>query len=115
VLERLASAPRLCRSENASTRGSGVDGDGGDGPVVLTTDKVSGGAALIRRSPSRRLKAEPRLGLTLSWPRITSAFLIDVAVLVVARHFPGRTADRRVVGGCRGRGGGDDRPGTRLP
>jgi type VII secretion protein EccE len=35
------------------------------------------------------MKAEPRLGLTLSWPRITSAFLIDVAVLVVASHFPG--------------------------
>ena len=35
------------------------------------------------------MKAEPRLGLTLSWPRITSAFLIDVAVLVVARHLPG--------------------------
>jgi type VII secretion protein EccE len=35
------------------------------------------------------VKAEPRLGLTLSWPRITSAFLIDVAVLLVARHFPG--------------------------
>ena len=34
------------------------------------------------------MKAEPRLGLTLSWPRITSAFLIDVAVLAVARHFP---------------------------
>jgi type VII secretion protein EccE len=35
------------------------------------------------------MKAEPRLGLTLSWPGITSAFLIDVAVLVVASHFPG--------------------------
>src|SRR6516165_6684959 len=35
------------------------------------------------------MKAEPRLGLTLSWPRITSAFLIGVAVLLVARHFPG--------------------------
>ena len=35
------------------------------------------------------MKAEPRLGLALSWPRITSAFLIDVAVLVVASHFPG--------------------------
>jgi type VII secretion protein EccE len=34
------------------------------------------------------MKAEPRLGLTLSWPPITSAFLIDVAVLVVASHFP---------------------------
>jgi hypothetical protein len=30
-----------------------VDGDGEDGPVVLMTDKVFGGAVLIRRSPSR--------------------------------------------------------------
>ena len=36
------------------TRGSGVDGDGGDGPVLLMTDKVFGGAVLIRRSPRRR-------------------------------------------------------------
>jgi type VII secretion protein EccE len=35
------------------------------------------------------MKAETRLGLTLSWPPITSAFLIDVAVLLVARHLPG--------------------------
>jgi type VII secretion protein EccE len=35
------------------------------------------------------MKAEPRLGLALSWPRITSAFLFDVAVLVLARHWPG--------------------------
>ena len=35
------------------------------------------------------MKAEPRFGLTLSWPRITAAFLIGVAVLLVARHFPG--------------------------
>ena len=35
------------------------------------------------------MKAEPRLGLALSWPRITSAFLIDVAVLALASHFPG--------------------------
>jgi type VII secretion protein EccE len=35
------------------------------------------------------MKAEPRLGLDLSWPRITSAFLIDVAVLVLASHLPG--------------------------
>lgn len=92
-----------------------MDGDGGDGPVVLTTDKVSGGAVSIRRSPSRPMKAEPRLGLTLSWPRINSAFLIDVAVLLVARHLPG--VPQTVawwVGGCRGRGGGDDRPGSRL-
>jgi type VII secretion protein EccE len=56
---------------------------------MTVVDKVSGGAVSIRRSPSRPMKAEPRLGLTLSWPRITSAFLIDVAVLLVARHFPG--------------------------
>ena len=37
------------------------------------------------------MKAEPRLGLTLSWPRITAAFLVDVAVLLVARHFPGES------------------------
>ena len=30
-----------------------MDGDGEDGPVVLMTDKVFGGAVLIRRSPSR--------------------------------------------------------------
>ena len=34
------------------------------------------------------MKAQRRLGLTLSWSRITSVFLFDVAVLVVARHFP---------------------------
>ena len=34
------------------------------------------------------MKAQRRFGLALSWPRITSAFLIDVAVLVVASHFP---------------------------
>ena len=61
------------------------------------------------------MKAQRRLGLALSWPRITSAFLIDVAVLVLASHLPARTADRRVVGGCRRRGGGDDRHGTHLP
>jgi hypothetical protein len=31
------------------------------------------------------MKAQRRLGLALSWPRITSAFLIDVAVLVPRR------------------------------
>lgn len=35
------------------------------------------------------MKAEPRLGLDLSWKRITAAFLIDVALLVLARHLPG--------------------------
>jgi type VII secretion protein EccE len=29
-----------------------------------------------------------RLGLVLSWPWITSAFLIDVAVLILANHLP---------------------------
>ena len=51
---RIVSAPLSCRSGNASTRGSGVDGDGEDWPVRLMTDNVFGGAVLIRRSPSRR-------------------------------------------------------------
>jgi hypothetical protein len=34
------------------------------------------------------LKAQPRLGLALSWPQVTSAFLIDVAVLVLSSHLP---------------------------
>ena len=47
------------------------------------------------------MKAQRRLGLALSWPRITSAFVIDVAVLVAGQSLPRRTAQRRVVGGCR--------------
>lgn len=35
------------------------------------------------------MKAQRVVGLTLSWPRLTSVFLIDVAVLVLARHWPG--------------------------
>jgi len=35
------------------------------------------------------MKAEPRLGLDLSWSRITSTLIFDVAVLVLARHVPG--------------------------
>jgi type VII secretion protein EccE len=34
------------------------------------------------------MKAQRRLGLALSWPRITSAFLIDVAMLVTASRLP---------------------------
>ena len=35
------------------------------------------------------MKAQRRLGLALSWPRITSVFVTDVAVLILASHFPG--------------------------
>jgi type VII secretion protein EccE len=35
------------------------------------------------------MKAQRRLGLALSWPWITSAFLTDVAVLVLASHLSG--------------------------
>lgn len=35
------------------------------------------------------MKAQRRLGLAPSWPRVTSVFLIDVAVLVVASRVPG--------------------------
>jgi type VII secretion protein EccE len=63
-------------------------GDGEDAPVMLTTgevldepaDTATGGAPL---------KAQRRLGLALSCPRITSVFLIDVAVLALASHLPG--------------------------
>jgi hypothetical protein len=35
------------------------------------------------------MKAPARLGLALSWRWITSAFIIDVAVLILASHLPG--------------------------
>ena len=34
------------------------------------------------------MKAQREYGLTLSWPRVTTVFLIDVALLVVASHVP---------------------------
>ncbi|QUR67567.1 type VII secretion protein EccE [Mycobacterium spongiae] len=34
------------------------------------------------------MKAQRRLGLALSWPRLTAVFLVDVVVLVVASHAP---------------------------
>jgi hypothetical protein len=61
------------------------------------------------------MKAQRRLGLALSSPWITSAFLTDVAVLVLAQSLARRSAHRGVVGGCRRRGGGDDHRGTHLP
>jgi hypothetical protein len=42
--------------------------------------------AAIAEAP---MKAQCRLNLDFSWPRITSTFLIDVAVLVLASHLPG--------------------------
>ncbi len=37
---------------------------------------------------SAPMKAQRRLGLALSWPRLTAAFLVDVVILVVASHAP---------------------------
>jgi type VII secretion protein EccE len=34
------------------------------------------------------MKAQREYGLTLSWPRVTTVFLIDVALLVIASHVP---------------------------
>jgi len=34
------------------------------------------------------MRAQRRLGLALSWPRVTSVFLVDVLILVVASHCP---------------------------
>lgn len=39
------------------------------------------------------MKAQRRFGLNLSWPRLTTVFLIDVVVLVLASHWPGRPQD----------------------
>ncbi|MGH3562391.1 MAG: type VII secretion protein EccE, partial [Mycobacterium sp.] len=37
------------------------------------------------------MKAQRIFGLDLSWPRVTAVFLIDVAVLVLASHWPGES------------------------
>ena len=34
------------------------------------------------------MKAQRRFGLLLSWPRITAAFLLDIAVLALASNLP---------------------------
>jgi hypothetical protein len=34
------------------------------------------------------MKAQRRFGPALSWPRITSAFLLNVAALILASHLP---------------------------
>jgi type VII secretion protein EccE len=34
------------------------------------------------------MKAQRRLGLALSWPRVTAVFLVDVVILVAASHCP---------------------------
>ncbi|ETW26582.1 type VII secretion protein EccE [Mycobacterium gastri] len=34
------------------------------------------------------MKAQHRFGLALSWPRLTTVFLVGVVILVVASHFP---------------------------
>ena len=34
------------------------------------------------------MKAQRRFGLSLSWPRVTAVFLVDIAILVVASHCP---------------------------
>jgi hypothetical protein len=56
--------------------------------VLLMTGTVFGGAVLNAAIAGAPMKAQHRLGLALSWPRITSAFLTDVAVLVLASHLP---------------------------
>jgi ESX secretion system protein EccE len=34
------------------------------------------------------MKAQRKLGLALSWPRVTAVFLVDIVILVVASHCP---------------------------
>ena len=65
-----------------------MDGDGEDAPALLMAGTVFGGGvgAPIAGAP---MKAQARPGLALSWRWISSAFLIDVAVLILASHLPG--------------------------
>jgi type VII secretion protein EccE len=66
---------------------SRLPSDGEDTPVKLRTSKVFG-SGVDAAVPAGPMKAQRTLGLTLSWPSITSAFLFDVAVLIVACHLP---------------------------
>lgn len=34
------------------------------------------------------MKAQRRLGLSLTWPRLTTVFLVDIVIMVVASHCP---------------------------
>ncbi|WP_407686275.1 type VII secretion protein EccE [Mycobacterium sp. HUMS_1102779] len=34
------------------------------------------------------MKAQRRFGLSLSWPRVTAVFVVDIAILIVASHCP---------------------------
>ena len=54
---------------------------------MLMTGTVFGGAVdtAIAETP---MKAQPRLGLARSWSWITSAFLLDAAVLILASQSP---------------------------
>lgn len=56
---------------------------------MLLTGKMFGGVDVDAATPGAKMKTQRRLGLALSWSRVTSAFLIDVAVLVLASHLPG--------------------------
>lgn len=49
-----AMAALSCRSGNASARGSGMVGNGEGGPVLVMSDKQSGGAVSTRRSVDSR-------------------------------------------------------------
>jgi len=62
--------------------------------------------ARSRRGP---MKAQRRLGLALSWPWITSAFLVDVAVLALASHLPDAPVGVAIAGLVLRPGGGTGR------
>jgi hypothetical protein len=59
------------------------DGGGGDAPAMLMTGTGAVDTAIAETS----MKAQRRLVLAL-WPRITSAFLTDAAVLILASQSP---------------------------
>lgn len=42
----------------------------------------------MRAEQQTVMKAQRRFGLSLSWPRVTAVFLVDIAIMVVASHCP---------------------------
>ena len=61
---------------------------GGLGGALLLAGLVFGGAVLMRKNRETGMKAQREYGLNLSWARVTTVFLIDVALLVIASHLP---------------------------
>jgi type VII secretion protein EccE len=78
-----------CLVADAFTRDPATDGQENGAPAPPATDTVSGEPASKRPIDEATMRAQRPLGLALSWASITSAFLIDVGLLVLAGQFLG--------------------------